>query len=87
MRCEGSCGPLAVPVKDGEEWKEEVTALCERCYNDKDETSEVQAERIQEQRRREDSFVARRRRKVKITVDRVLQARGENDEEQSKQSE
>ena len=77
MRCEGNCGLLTVPVKDGEEWTEEVTALCERCHNDKDETSEVQAERIQEQRRRGDSLVAWRRRKVKITVDRVRQARGE----------
>ena len=36
--------------EDREEWIQEVTALCERCYDDKDETSEVLVERIQEQR-------------------------------------
>ena len=36
----------------------------------------MQAERIQEQRRRRDSLVAWRMKKVEITVDRVLRARG-----------
>ena len=33
------------PVKI-DEWTEEVRAHCERCYDDKEETREVQAERI-----------------------------------------
>ena len=32
--------------EDRDEWTEEVRAHCERCYDDKDETLEVQAERI-----------------------------------------
>ena len=31
--------------EDSEEWMEEVKAHCEKWYDDKDETSEVQAER------------------------------------------
>ena len=33
--------------EDRDEWTEEISAHCERCYDDKEETSEVQAERIQ----------------------------------------
>ena len=54
---------------------EYLRAQCERCYKDKDETSEVQAERIQEQRRRGDGLAAWSGRKVDITVDSVLRAR------------
>ena len=32
--------------EDREEWTEEVRAHCGRCYDDKTETPEVQAERI-----------------------------------------
>ena len=35
--------------EDKEEWMDEVRARYERCYDDKGETSEVQAERVQEQ--------------------------------------
>ena len=44
--------------EDGDEWTEEVGAHCERCYDDKEETSEVQAEKIPSQRRRRDHCVA-----------------------------
>ena len=50
--------------EDREEWMEEVRARCERCCDDKDETSEVQAERIREQRCRGDTLVAWQGRKV-----------------------
>ena len=43
---------------DSDEWTEEVRAHCERCYDDKEETSEVQAETILSQRKREDLYVA-----------------------------
>ena len=36
--------------EDRDEWTEEVTAHCERAYDDKAETTEVQAERIRRQR-------------------------------------
>ena len=49
-------------IEDGEEWTEETRAYCERCYDDKDETAEVHAERIRDQRRRGDSG-----RRVEIT--------------------
>ena len=35
--------------EDRDEWTEEVRAHCENCYDDKMETSEVQAERIRHQ--------------------------------------
>ena len=41
-----------------DEWTEEVRADCEKCYDDKLETSEVQAERIGCQRSRGDSLAA-----------------------------
>ena len=62
--------------EDREEWAEEVRAHCESCYGDKDETSEVQAKRIRDRRRRGDSLVSWQGRRVQITVDRVLRARG-----------
>ena len=62
--------------EDRDEWTEEVRAHCERCYDDKEETSEVQAERILSQRRRGDHCVALQGRRVAITVDKVLRARG-----------
>ena len=62
--------------EDRDEWAEEVRAHCERCQDDMDETSEVQAERIREQRCGGDSLVALRGRMVDITIDRVLRARG-----------
>ena len=36
-----------------DEWMEEVKTHCEGCHDNKDESSQVQEERIQEQRRRE----------------------------------
>ena len=54
---------------------EEVTAHCERCHDDKDATSRVEEERIQEQRRRADCLEAWIARRVEIAVDRVLRAR------------
>ena len=43
---------------------EEVKAHCERCHDDKNETKQVQEERIQEQRHTGDSLVAWTGRKV-----------------------
>ena len=60
--------------EDRDEWTEEVQVHCGRCYDDKEETSEVQAERILSQRRRRDHCVALQGRR--ITVDKVLRARG-----------
>ena len=51
-------------------------AHCERCYDDKVETPEVQAERIQRQRRTGDGRVALQGRRATITVDKVLRTRG-----------
>ena len=62
--------------EDRDEWTEEVNAHCQRCYDDKEETSEVQAERIRRQRRSGDRRVAFQGRRVMITVDKVLRARG-----------
>ena len=62
--------------EDRDEWNEEVKLHCEKCYDDKSETPEVQAERISEQRCRGDSVVAFQGRRVQITVNRVLRARG-----------
>ena len=49
---------------------------CERCYDDKEETSEVQAKRIRRQRRSGDRHVALEGRRVMITAGKVLRARG-----------
>ena len=54
---------------------EEVKAHCETCCDNKDETSEVQAGRIRDQRRSGDRLVAWSGRKVEVTVDNVLHAR------------
>ena len=62
--------------EEKDESAEEVRAHCERCYDDKTETSEVQDERIRHQRSRGDSLAALQGRHVQITVDRVLRARG-----------
>ena len=62
--------------EDRDEQTEEVRARCERCYDDKEETSEVQAERIRRQRRSGDRRVAQQGRRVMNTVDKVLRARG-----------
>ena len=43
---------------DRDEWTEEVRAHCERCYDDKAETLEVQAERLRGQRTGGDRRVA-----------------------------
>ena len=44
--------------EDREKWMEEEKAHCKRCDDDKEESSEVQTERIREQRRKGDSRVA-----------------------------
>ena len=44
--------------EDRDEWTEEVRVHCGRCYDDKDETSEVQAEMIRRQRRSGDRCVS-----------------------------
>ena len=62
--------------EDRDEWTEEVRAHCERCYDDKDEPSEIQAERIRRQRISGDRRAAFQGRRVTITVDRVFRARG-----------
>ena len=62
--------------EDRHEWTKELRAHCERSYDYKEDTSEVQAERIRRQRRRADRRVAQQGRRVMITVDKVLWARG-----------
>ena len=62
--------------EDRDEWTEEVRVHCEKCYDDKMETSEVQAERIRHQRSRADSLAVHQGRHFQITVDRVLRAWG-----------
>ena len=44
--------------EERDEWPEEVTAHCEKCYDDEVETSEVQTERICHQRSRGCSLAA-----------------------------
>ena len=39
--------------EDRDEWMEEVKTHCEGCHDNKDESSQVQDERMQEQRRRD----------------------------------
>ena len=63
------------PSQDRDEWTVEVRAHCERCYDDKAETPEVQAERIRRQRISGDRRVIPQGRRVTITVDKVLRAR------------
>ena len=46
-----------------EKWMEDVRANCERCYDEKDETSQAQV-RILDQRRRGGSLVVWRGRKL-----------------------
>ena len=53
-----------------------VTKLCEKCYDYKIEMSEVQAERVRYQRGRGDSLITRQGRRIRITIDSVLRARG-----------
>ena len=52
-----------------------VRAHCERCYDDKEETSEMQAERFRRQRRSGDRRVAHQGHRVMITVDKVQMLR------------
>ena len=63
-------------TEDREEWSEEVRSHCEKCYDDKSETWEMQAERINAQRCRGDNAVAIPGRRMQITIDRGLRARG-----------
>ena len=48
----------------------------ERCFDDKVETSQMQQERIQEQRRRGDGLEAWTGRKIEIPVDKFLRGCG-----------
>ena len=61
--------------EDREEWMEEVKVHCERCHDDKDETSQMQEDRIQ-QRRRGSGLEAWTGRMMEITIGKVLRARG-----------
>ena len=63
-------------VEDGDEWTEEVRGYYDRFYEDKDETSEVKAERIRGQRRSVHRRVVLQERQLMITVDKVLRAPG-----------
>ena len=63
-------------TEDREEWKEEVKMHCEKCYDDKTETCEVQAEGIRIQRCRGDFAADVQGRHVSIKVNRVLRAGG-----------
>ena len=60
--------------EDRDEWTEEVGAHCEKCYDDKAETSEVQDERIRRQRASGDRRVALQGLRMMITVDEILRA-------------
>ena len=76
-----ACGDHALGQRRGdpedrEEWCDEVRLHFEKCYDDKSETSEKQTERIGVQECRDDSAVAFHCRRVLITVNRVLRARG-----------
>ena len=62
--------------EDRDESTEEVRAHCERCYDDKAETLEVQVERIRRQRSSGDRRLAQEGRLVTITTDKVRRARG-----------
>ena len=68
-----------------EEGMGEEQTHCERCHDDKDETSQMQEARVQAQRPRGDSFEAWPGRTAEITVDSVLRAW--EDEEQGQWSE
>ena len=57
--------------EDRDESTEEVRAHCERCYDDKAETLEVQVERIRRQRSSCDRRLAHEGRLVTITADKV----------------
>ena len=57
--------------EDRNEWTEEVRAHSERCYDDKTETPEVQAERIRRQRISGERRVVLQGRRVTITVETV----------------
>ena len=61
--------------EDRDEWTEEVSAHCEKCFDDKTETSEVHTERIRHQRSRGDRLAVLKGRHIQISVDRVLSAR------------
>ena len=67
---------LWVAVRSSEDREEKIEEVChyDRCYDDRDETAEVKAERTREKRRRGDSLVVWKGRKEEITVDRVLRA-------------
>ena len=67
--------------EDRDEWVEEVQVDGERCYDDKHESSQVQEERIQEQRGRVECEEAWEGKKVVITVGRVLRGTWDVDEE------
>ena len=54
----------------------EVRLHCENCYDDRSEASEKQSERIRVQRCRGGSAVVFEVRRMQITVNRVLRARG-----------
>ena len=62
--------------EDRDEWTEEVRARCVKCYDDKMETSELQAERIRYQKQSWRLLGALQGRRIRITIDRVLRARG-----------
>ena len=72
--------------EDRDEWTEEARAHCERCHDDKTETSEVQAARIRQQRSHGDSLAALQGRHIQITVDKGLPCTRENDEEQGQRA-
>ena len=58
--------------EDRDEWTEEARAHCERCYDDKAETPEVQAEKNPRQKVSGDGRAAHQGHRTQITVNRVL---------------
>ena len=62
-------------VSEDRDDDKEVRTHCERCYDDKNESSQVQEERTQEPRRREDGRKAWEGKTIMVTVE----ARGPSD--------
>ena len=56
--------------EDRDEWTEEVKAHCDRCYDDKMGTPEVQAETVLYERNRGDILITLQGRRKRISVDR-----------------
>ena len=63
-------------IEDREGWMENARVHCEWCFDDDEEPSWVQEQTMLEQSGGETVGRPGRRRRVEVTVDRVLRARG-----------